>query len=235
VTAARAAADGRHRGRDGSADAGRDGTAAMARPPAGAQFSFFVTSLAAMRKLSGSQDGFGGDLRHGERPGLAGADKICTEIAEWPCPAPGPRSWRAFLSTVAAAHGGPRARHRAHRRGPLVRPAGPPRRRQQGRPRSDAARAAPTRPSSTISPTRRHPQPHRRRPRLHRQHAAPTTTTPSPAPTPGHAAEHEPATHLQRLDELGTSGRPWCGHSWPARAAASTGCPRSPRAAAPPA
>ena len=38
-----------------------------------------------MRALSGSQNGFGGDLRFGETgdgAGLRGADKICTTIAE---------------------------------------------------------------------------------------------------------------------------------------------------------
>jgi hypothetical protein len=64
-------------------------------------FSFFVTSLKAMRQLSGSQDGFGGDLRYGEADGLTGADKICTEIAEMSMPGSGAKQWRAFLSTVA--------------------------------------------------------------------------------------------------------------------------------------
>jgi hypothetical protein len=49
----------------------------------GERFSFFVTSLEAMRRLSKSQNGFGGDLRYGEATGIAGADKICTEIAEF--------------------------------------------------------------------------------------------------------------------------------------------------------
>jgi hypothetical protein len=63
------------------------------------KFSFFVTSLAAMRRLSGSQDGFGGDLRYGEANGLAGADKICTEIAESSMAGSSAKVWRAFLST----------------------------------------------------------------------------------------------------------------------------------------
>jgi hypothetical protein len=63
-------------------------------------FSFFVTSLEAMRRLSGSQNGFGGDLRYGEADGLAGADKICTEIAEDSMPGAGQKGWRAFLSTT---------------------------------------------------------------------------------------------------------------------------------------
>jgi hypothetical protein len=68
------------------------------------KFSFFVTSLKAMRQLSGSQDGFGGDLRYGTNSGLEGADKICTTIAESSMPGSGAKQWHAFLSTE---HGGP--------------------------------------------------------------------------------------------------------------------------------
>jgi hypothetical protein len=64
------------------------------------KFSFFVTSMAAMIKLSKSQDGFGGDLRYGTDSGLKGADKICTEIAESSMPGSGAKEWHAFLSTV---------------------------------------------------------------------------------------------------------------------------------------
>jgi hypothetical protein len=60
-----------------------------------------VTSLQSLRDLSGSQDGFGGDLRFGEATGLAGADKICATIAERSMPGAGAKQWRAFLSTVA--------------------------------------------------------------------------------------------------------------------------------------
>jgi hypothetical protein len=67
------------------------------------KFSFFVTSLKAMRQLSGSQDGFGGDLRFGTNSGLEGADKICTTIAESSMPGSSAKQWHAFLSTE---HGG---------------------------------------------------------------------------------------------------------------------------------
>ncbi|MBN2196311.1 MAG: hypothetical protein JW751_26090 [Polyangiaceae bacterium] len=60
-------------------------------------FSFFVTSLEAMQELSGSDDGFGGDLRFGEATGLAGADKICQTIAA--NEGFGSKTWRAFLSS----------------------------------------------------------------------------------------------------------------------------------------
>ncbi|MBM7114250.1 hypothetical protein [Archangium primigenium] len=73
----------------------------------GATFSFFVTSIEAMRQLSGSPNGFGGDLRYGEATGLAGADKICRTIAEMALPGAGQKEWRAFLSaSTGSATGG---------------------------------------------------------------------------------------------------------------------------------
>jgi hypothetical protein len=66
------------------------------------KFSFFVTSLNAMRTLSKSQNGFGGDFRFGETgdgAGLRGADKICAAAAEIGLPGAGAKEWRAFLST----------------------------------------------------------------------------------------------------------------------------------------
>ncbi|WP_129578237.1 MULTISPECIES: hypothetical protein [Sorangium] len=61
-----------------------------------------------MRELSGSQDGFGGDLRFGETgpgAGLRGADKICATIAEKSLPGAGSKTWRAFLSAAAGEDG----------------------------------------------------------------------------------------------------------------------------------
>ena len=72
------------------------------------KFSFFVTSLAALQDLSGSAQGFGGDLRFGETgpgAGLRGADKICATIAERSMPGAGQKPWRAFLSAVADENG----------------------------------------------------------------------------------------------------------------------------------
>jgi hypothetical protein len=69
-------------------------------------FSFFVTSYEAMVRLSGSNDGFGGDLRYDDAPdGLTGADKICTEIAEYSMPGAGAKGWRAFLSAAQGPDG----------------------------------------------------------------------------------------------------------------------------------
>ena len=71
-----------------------------ATPEPEAPFSFFVTSLEAMRELSGSEDGFGGDLG-----GLAGADAICQTIADGV--GVGHKEWRAFLSVVNGPDGEP--------------------------------------------------------------------------------------------------------------------------------
>jgi hypothetical protein len=73
----------------------------------GDKFSFFVTSIDALRKLSGNNKGFGGDLRYGEADGLAGADKICREIAEMALPGAGAKPWKAFLSVVSGPGGMP--------------------------------------------------------------------------------------------------------------------------------
>lgn len=72
------------------------------------RFSFFVTSLAALQRLSRSPLGFGGDLRFGETgagAGLRGADKICATIAEASLPGASRKTWRAFLSVTADATG----------------------------------------------------------------------------------------------------------------------------------
>jgi hypothetical protein len=77
-------------------------------PPMLEPFSFFVTSLRALQELSGSPDGFGGDLSFGETgpgAGLRGADKICATIAEKSMPGAGQKQWRAFLSAVAGEDG----------------------------------------------------------------------------------------------------------------------------------
>lgn len=87
----------------GGASAGAGGTGT----PSTEKFSFFVTSLKAMRQLSKSEHGFGGDLRFGETgegAGLRGADKICTTIAEQSMPGNN-KTWRAFLSATKGADG----------------------------------------------------------------------------------------------------------------------------------
>jgi hypothetical protein len=92
------------------AAAGASGSAGAANP-ALEKFSFFLTSLASIRKVSGNEEGFGGDLTFGESgagAGLRGADKICKAIAELGMPGAGAKDWRAFLSTTTGGpDGGP--------------------------------------------------------------------------------------------------------------------------------
>ena len=64
--------------------------------------------MQAMQELSGSQNGFGGDLRFGQATGLAGADEICRTIAERSLAGSSVKQWRAFLSaSKGALDGGP--------------------------------------------------------------------------------------------------------------------------------
>jgi hypothetical protein len=73
-----------------------------------AKFSFFVISYKAITALSGSTDGFGGDLRYGETgagAGLRGADKICAAVAERSMAGSSAKQWRAFLSVTADESG----------------------------------------------------------------------------------------------------------------------------------
>jgi len=81
------------------------GSAADASLP---HFSFFLTSLKAMRALSMNEQGFGGDLRYGETgagAGLRGADKICAAIAERSMAGASSKQWRAFLSATSDENG----------------------------------------------------------------------------------------------------------------------------------
>jgi hypothetical protein len=97
-------------GSGGAMDAGKEGggTTDSGGPTTdgGARFSFFMTSLASIRKLSANQDGFGGDLRFGKTNGLDGADEICKQVAEIGMPGNG-KTWRAFLSVTAGPSGTP--------------------------------------------------------------------------------------------------------------------------------
>jgi hypothetical protein len=95
-----------------SGAAGKSGAAGMSAPAAGSgatgeKFSFFVTSYAAMQRLSGTPNGFGGDLRFGKADGLSGADEICRQIAESSMPGAGGKTWHAFLSVTKDASGTP--------------------------------------------------------------------------------------------------------------------------------
>lgn len=59
------------------------------------KFSFFMISLRAVQRESGSVDGFGGDLG-----GITGADAICQRVAQYSSPCQESKVWRAFLSTT---------------------------------------------------------------------------------------------------------------------------------------
>jgi hypothetical protein len=70
-------------------------------------FSFFATSLNGLQALSGSGNGFGGDLRFGKTgrgAGLLGADSICQCLAERSMPGSKVKIWRAFLSAAKDAN-----------------------------------------------------------------------------------------------------------------------------------
>jgi hypothetical protein len=63
--------------------------------------------MAGILRLSGSTNGFGGDLRFGKSDGLAGADEICRQLAESGYPGAGCKTWRAFLSVTKGPSGTP--------------------------------------------------------------------------------------------------------------------------------
>jgi hypothetical protein len=69
------------------------------------KFSFFATSLVAMRRVSGSGNGFGGDLRFGKADGLSGAEVVCRVSAEYAGAGAGGKQWRAFLSVTKGPSG----------------------------------------------------------------------------------------------------------------------------------
>jgi hypothetical protein len=99
---ASAGGSGGRAGSGGLAGMSGSGTAGSGEIPA-EPFSFFVTSVTAMKDLARAfgrgELGFGGDLRYGEATGLAGADKICRTIAGRSLPGAENKTWRAFLST----------------------------------------------------------------------------------------------------------------------------------------
>ena len=76
-------------GEDPSPESNPSPTVAPESDPEDELFSFFVTSLEALQELSGSLDGFGGNLG-----GLEGADGLCQTIAE--SVGGGDKTWRAF-------------------------------------------------------------------------------------------------------------------------------------------
>ncbi|MBN1759395.1 MAG: carboxypeptidase regulatory-like domain-containing protein [Chitinispirillaceae bacterium] len=80
----------------------------LERIAAGEKFSFFVTSMIGLQELSGSENGFGGDLRFGKTgqgAGLLGADSICACLAEMSMPGSSAKKWSAFLSAEKGVDG----------------------------------------------------------------------------------------------------------------------------------
>ena len=95
-------------GTSGRSGAGAGGSQAGSNGAGNSEhFSFFVASWTALQRVSKSPNGFGGDLRYGEKDGLSGADKICREIAETAMPGAGKKTWRAFLSVTKGPDGNP--------------------------------------------------------------------------------------------------------------------------------
>ena len=92
-------------GAAGSGGTGSDAGGGTCRDGGTAKFSFFATSLVAMRRVSGSEKGFGGDLRFGKGDGLSGADEICRVIADYAYPGAGCKQRRAFLSVTKGPGG----------------------------------------------------------------------------------------------------------------------------------
>jgi hypothetical protein len=178
------------------------------------KFSFFVTSLEAMRKLSGNQQGFGGDLTFGKADGLSGADEICRQTAELGMTGAGQKQWRAFLSTTTGgANGGPVHAIDRLGNGPWYDRLG----RLVAMTKADLLNTRPKGADPAIIND------------LPNEHGVPNH---APDPGKGQVDNHDMLTGtnaqgmLYRMDKASTcndwtskaaSGKPWCGHAWPRR------------------
>ena len=159
-----------------------------------------------MRRLSKSQNGFGGDLRFGTQSGLEGADKICQTIAA--DVGFGNKTWRAFLSVVRGPDGQPvHAIDRIgegpwyDRRGRVIamNKAGLLMRQPPGRRRGQSINDLPDETGAGHPPPGRHPRRHHRQ-----QHHGPVALARC-WPTPARTGPAPPAA--------ATIG---FGHAWPA-------------------
>jgi len=186
----------------GGADSGMSGASAS-------NFSFFVTSVDAMRARSGSETGFGGDLRVGEATGLAGADKICREVAKRGMPGAETKTWRAFLSVY-----GPPAVNAIDRVGPgpwydrlgrlvALTKAGL----AMTRPQGGDATITDDLPNETGMPNHQGVDNH--------------DTLTGSTMTGMLQASSAAGTCNDWTSAVGTTGRPMLGHSWPARSGMS--------------
>jgi hypothetical protein len=179
------------------------------------KFSFFVTSVRAMKRLSKNEMGFGGDLRYGMPTGLEGADKICTEIAESVVPGSGAKVWKAFLSVVAGPDGAPVHAITRIGEGPWYDKMG----RLVAMNKTDILNPRPKGADPAIIND------------LPNEDGIPNHTDGAPGCTGNNCPDnHDTLTGtntmgmLYRMDKQYTcndwtngerTGRPWCGHSWP--------------------
>jgi hypothetical protein len=208
-------------GSTGKADAGPDvGVPRDTAVEAGGggdlpNFSFFVTSVRAMKRLSKNEMGFGGDLRYGTPTGLEGADKICTEIAESVMPGSSAKVWKAFLSVVAGPEGTPVHAINRIGEGPWYDKMG----RLVAMNKADILNVRPKGAHPAIIND------------LPNEDGIPNHTDGAPGCTGNNCPDnHDTLTGtgtngmLYRMDKAFTcndwtngerTGRPWCGHSWP--------------------
>jgi hypothetical protein len=201
---------------------GKDDESPQGDDPETNRFSFFVTSLKAMQQLSGSEDGFGGDLRFGESgvgAGLRGADKICTTIAEQSMPGNG-KTWRAFLSATEGEDGEPVDAIARIGEGPWYDRVG----RLIAANKADLAQERPAGADEAIIDD------------LPNEDGVPNH---APEPMAGEVDNHDVLTGTNERGELfsddpgstcndwtsavGDTGRPRCGHSWPRRGGPNDG------------
>jgi hypothetical protein len=176
------------------------------------KFSFFVTSLEAMQKLSGNPMGFGGDLTFGKADGLSGADEICRQTAELGMAGAGQKEWRAFLSTTAGGpNGGPVHAIDRLGNGPWYDRLG----RLVAMNKADLVNTRPKGADPAIIND------------LPNEHGIPNH---APDPGKGQVDNHDmltgtgPMGMLYKMDKASTcndwtnktmTGKPWCGHAWP--------------------
>ena len=192
-----------------------DAAAPDAEPMPLPRFSFFVTSIEAMRQLSGSNDGFGGNLSYDGATGLEGADRICAAAAELGQPGAGRKTWRAFLSaSTGGANGG--AVHAIERIG-----SGPWYDANQRLVASDLTGLAMTRPAGDAQITNDLPnergESQRNQPGTNGQGTADNHDILTGSDTRGRYPGGAASTTCNDWTSAGANvGRPMAGHSWPA-------------------
>jgi hypothetical protein len=172
------------------------------------KFSFFVTSLESMLELSGSQDGFGGDLRFGEATGIAGADKICRTIAEKAMPGSARKQWRAFLSaSTGGPNGGPIHAIERIGNGPWYD--------RLGRVIAMNLQGLVSGPRPEADPAIKNNLPNERGEPNRPDPSVDNHDTLTGSDRMGRYLGNPAATCNDWMSAVGTAGRPMCGHTWP--------------------